>query len=219
MTEYRERARARAVAAGVSASPFVGHNVAHQAPSLDSLMRDYGLTNEMDITTHENANDQTIEQEFQSFVSAPLSPKGTSTLKFWEVCEAKRSVNLFDHSEKQSSQSMHLTLFEISLDYLPIQASTVPSERAFSSSAETDTKKRNRINSTLMEALQMLKFAIKKARLDFTSGWITSEREMQDEVPEEDLLATLLEGNREHALDKIIQAFGQDDSDCDDDDN
>ena len=69
---------------GPGNSHFVGHNVAqsNQAPSLDSLMWDYGLTNEMDITTHENANDQIIEQEFQSFVRAPLSPKGTSTLKF-----------------------------------------------------------------------------------------------------------------------------------------
>jgi hypothetical protein len=92
MTEYRERARARAVADGVSAPPPVGHNVvqSNQAPSLDSLMRDYGLTNEMDITACENANEQTIEQEFQSFVTAPLSPKGTSTLKFWEVCEAQK---------------------------------------------------------------------------------------------------------------------------------
>ena len=131
----------------------------------------------------------------------------------------KRSVNLFDHSEKQSSKSMHPTLFEISLDYLPIQASAVPSEHVFSSSAETDTKKRNHINPMLMEALQMLKFALKKARLDFTSGWITSEREMQDAVPDEDLLATLLGGNREDALDKIIQAFGQDDLDGDEDNN
>jgi hypothetical protein len=92
MTEYHERARARAVAAGVSASPFIGHNVvqSNQVPSLDSLMRDYGLTNEMDIMTHKNANEQTIEQEFQSFVMAPLSPKGTSTLKFWEICEAQK---------------------------------------------------------------------------------------------------------------------------------
>ena len=65
----------------------------------------------------------------------------------------------------------------------------------------------------------MLKFALKKARLDFTSGWITSEREMQDAVPDEDLLATLLGGNREDALDKIIQAFGQDDLDGDEDNN
>jgi hypothetical protein len=114
---------------------------------------------------------------------------------------------------------MHPTLFKISLDYLPIQASTVPSEHAFSSSAKTNTKKRNHINLMLMEALQMLKFAQKKACLNFTNGWITSEREMQDEVPEDDLLATLLGGNQEDTLDKIIQAFGQDDSDGDEDDN
>ena len=131
----------------------------------------------------------------------------------------KRSVNLFDHSEKQSSKSMHPTLFEISLDYLPIQASAVPSEHVFSSSAETDTKKRNHINPMLMEALQMLKFALKNTRLDFTSGWITSEREMQDEVSEEELLATLLRRNREDTLDRIIQAFGKDNSECDEDDN
>ena len=65
----------------------------------------------------------------------------------------------------------------------------------------------------------MLKFALKKAHLDFTSGWIILEKEMQDEVPEEDLLATLLGGNQEDALNKIIQAFGEDDSDGDEDDN
>jgi hypothetical protein len=55
------------------------------------------------------------------------------------------------------------------MDYLPIQASAVPCERVFSSSAETDTKKRNRIKPELMEALQVLKFALKKDRLDFTA--------------------------------------------------
>jgi hAT family C-terminal dimerisation region len=55
------------------------------------------------------------------------------------------------------------------MDYLPIQASAVPCERVFSSSAETDTKKRNRIKPELMEALQVLKFALKKARLSFTA--------------------------------------------------
>ncbi|KIM82993.1 hypothetical protein PILCRDRAFT_56744, partial [Piloderma croceum F 1598] len=70
------------------------------------------------------------------------------------------------------------TIFDVSLDYLPIQASVVPSEWAFSSSAETDTKKRNRINPVLMEVLQMSKFALKKAHLDFTTGWITPESDM-----------------------------------------
>ena len=57
------------------------------------------------------------------------------------------------------------------MDYLPIQASLVLCECVFSSSAETDTKCRNRIGPVLMEVLQMLKFEWKKKRLDFTGGW------------------------------------------------
>ena len=62
------------------------------------------------------------------------------------------------------------------MDYLPIQASTVPCERVFSSSAETDTKKRNRIKPELMEALQILKFSLKKAHLDFTAHFSLNEQ-------------------------------------------
>ena len=58
----------------------------------------------------------------------------------------------------------------MALDYLPIQATSVPCERAFSSSAETDTKRRSRIKPQLMEALQLLKFLIKRDRLDFTAA-------------------------------------------------
>ena len=54
------------------------------------------------------------------------------------------------------------TIFRIAMDYLPIQASAVPCERVFSSSAETNTKKQNRISPALMEALQVLKFSLKK---------------------------------------------------------
>jgi hypothetical protein len=86
------------------------------------------------------------------------------------------------------------TLFKIAMDYLPIQASSVPCERIFSSSAETNTKKRNRINALLMETLQMLKFHLKKERLNFTTSWITVEAHMLDDVPDQDFL-TLLQGN------------------------
>jgi hypothetical protein len=66
------------------------------------------------------------------------------------------------------------------MDYLPIQASSVPCERVFSSSAETDTKKRNRIKPELMEALQILKFSLKKARLDFTAHMRFHEQPWSD---------------------------------------
>ena len=44
-------------------------------------------------------------------------------------------------------------------DYLAVQGSAVLSERAFSSSALTATRRRNRLTPELFEALQMLKSA------------------------------------------------------------
>ena len=98
----------------------------------------------------------------------------------------------------------------MAMDYLLIQASAVLCECIFSSSAETDTKKRNRINPLLLEALQMLKFHLKKERLNFTTGWITSEKQMVDDDPDEDLLRKLLEGDYQDALDSAIHSANDD---------
>jgi hypothetical protein len=116
---------------------------------------------------------------------------------------------------KQLNESTLPTFFEIFLDFIPIQASAVPSERVFLSSTETDTKKQNRINPVLMEALQMLKFALKQSRLDFTKGWITLQSMLQEQEPElgKDLLGDLLGLNLEDVVDNIIQLFGEDDTD------
>jgi hypothetical protein len=103
----------------------------------------------------------------------------------------------------------------MAMDYLPIQASAVPCERVFSSSAETDTKRRNRIHPDLMEALQMQKFLLKKARLNFMDGWITAEGEMLEDEPERDLLSTLLGGNLQDKLDQVMKAMAYDDDDDD----
>ena len=65
------------------------------------------------------------------------------------------------------------------MDYLPVQASAVPCERVFSSSSETITKKRNHISPVLMEALQIFKFLLKKARLNFTQGCAASQKDME----------------------------------------
>jgi len=54
------------------------------------------------------------------------------------------------------------------MDILPAQASAVACERLFSSSKETCTPRRNRINPDLMEALQTLKFSFRSGALDFT---------------------------------------------------
>ena len=81
----------------------------------------------------------------------------------------------------------------MALDYLPAQASSVPSERVFSSSAETDTRRRNRITPDLMEKLQMLKFMLKKARLNFTGGLKCDELSLETENDGEDGRAQMLD--------------------------
>src|SRR5260370_40311081 len=94
------------------------------------------------------------------------------------------------------------------MDYLPIQASLVRCERVFSSSAEMDTKQRKCINPDLMEVLQVLKFQLKKERLDFMAGWSTEEKQMVDNNLEEDLLETLLEGSSDD-WDSVMKKIDQ----------
>ena len=60
----------------------------------------------------------------------------------------------------------------------------------------------------------MLKFHLKKVRLNFTEGWITSEEQMLEDDPDEDLLAKLVEGlNFQDGLDNVIQAINANDED------
>ena len=93
------------------------------------------------------------------------------------------------------------------MDYLPIQASAVPCECVFSLRAETDTKRRNHIGPLMMEALQMLKFHLKKLHLNFTEAWVTLENQMVYDDPDVDLLVNLLKGEFQNDWDKIIQSI------------
>lgn len=94
------------------------------------------------------------------------------------------------------------------MDYLPVQATSVPCERVFSSAKETDTAKRNRMSPALMEALQLLKFTLKKQRLDFIHGWATPEVAMSEELNAGSDLGALLKGDSDAAMDKILTHFG-----------
>ena len=50
-------------------------------------------------------------------------------------------------------------------DYLAIQGSATPSERAFSNVSLTDTKQRNRLSPEVFEALQILKSAYRNGHM------------------------------------------------------
>ena len=118
------------------------------------------------------------------------------------------------------SDKIHPVLFAIALDYLPIQASSVPSEHVFSSSAKTDMKRGNQIHPVLMEALQMLKISLKQQRLNFMEGWTVTEDELEyyadDDEDAADLLGKLTSEIKENAIDidEVIHVVGQDDNDC-----
>jgi len=71
-----------------------------------------------------------------------------------------------------------------------------------------DTKRRNRISPLTMEALQMLKFHLKKRCLSFTQGWVMSEKEMLDDANGADLLVGLLKEDFHADFDKIMKFIG-----------
>ncbi|KAG5649309.1 hypothetical protein H0H81_004694 [Sphagnurus paluster] len=69
-------------------------------------------------------------------------------------------------------------LFRVALDVLPVQASSVPCERVFSSSKETNTLRRSQLSPAMMEVLQMLKFMFRSDRMDFNDDWLVREDDM-----------------------------------------
>ena len=112
------------------------------------------------------------------------------------------------------------TLYAMAMDYLPIQTSSVSCKRVFSSSSEMDMKKHNHINGLLMEALQMLKFGLKRDHLSINECFPnTVERDMDydnlilvytsDALPTDILteLVDIIGGKKmQNVLDSVIAA-------------
>lgn len=69
----------------------------------ETLGEQYGLE-DMDIFAPSDQQDQTIEQEYQSYVTERLSSAGTSTIKFWEVSSTRLHLALLKHSDPSTGQ-------------------------------------------------------------------------------------------------------------------
>jgi DNA-directed RNA polymerase specialized sigma24 family protein len=69
---------------GRSSGADTGDPHAGETPKYMSLAEQYGLGSDMDVGDS-GANEQTIEQEYQAYITVPLSPKNINILKFWEV--------------------------------------------------------------------------------------------------------------------------------------
>jgi len=146
----------------------------HSAPSKSSqpTAADILGLNRQRNTARQKEN--SLEMELDQYLSDPN--QGTGILEYWQVdliFLSPYKVNLFTdmHYNLQEHQHRYPRIFRLAMDIIPIQASSVPCERVFSSGKQTMAPRRSRISAQLMESLQILKFSIRKGGvLTFTEG-------------------------------------------------
>ena len=120
---------------------------------------------------------QSMDQEYNAYITSSLAHPNTNPLMFWEL-----------------ERDQYPTIFQMAMDYLPVQPSLVPCKRVFSSSGLTDTWQCNRVNCILMEALQILKFSLKKEHPNL-KWWTMSQQEMLRNEDSSQILATAIPGH------------------------
>lgn len=182
MRKYREQTRTRlSTPAPSSVLDQQSRPPSENLESWYNMDVQYGLS-DMEIIMQGDKEETSVDQEYLIYTTSPTASSVSDLVSYWEVrVYSVLSLCFVLLMATQMSRNQYPTFFEMAMDYLPIQASAVPCERAFSSGAETLTACRNRIKPPIMEALQMLKFALKKSRLNFTCDWQTTETAMEDD--------------------------------------
>jgi hypothetical protein len=110
-------------------------------------LRQSSIICEVFIGTNVNNNEEEFTRYiklYNRYLNAPLAEDGTNPLAFWK------------------SNSFHYpVLSTMAKDYLTIQASSVPSERAFSSGTDLVTADRCSLGGKTVEITQFLKLTYK----------------------------------------------------------
>lgn len=110
----------------------------------------------------EEAKKQAIQGELEDYIREGVLDAATdlsfhTLLSYWKVRSSLLPF-LLPLTLFQAREYVFPCLFQLAMTVLAIPATSVPSERVFSSSGRTDTAARNRMSPVLMEALQILKF-------------------------------------------------------------
>ncbi len=82
----------------------------------------------------------------------------------------------------------------IAWDYLPVMASSVSSEKIFSSSGITISKQRNHLHGDIVEALQILKSAFRHSNISYFKDLPTLKTEediLDEEIEEDELMSSV----------------------------
>jgi hypothetical protein len=96
-------------------------------------------------------------KEFNGYLRDIDDLGGRSIVRWWGVSTILTPVAMAINSVLQLNATCYPVWASLALDYLPIMASSVSSERAFSSAGITISKRWNRLSPDLVEALQFLK--------------------------------------------------------------
>ena len=183
---------------GVSPSGRAARAQNHGFAQVDALMRSLSADSEtsMDPSTLPSSQDSTpasnaereahereederaVDEELNKYAGEGLAQETPNfdLLKYWEVSfPAFYLAHMSSEHREKFREEIFPTLFQVALDILPVQASAVPSERAFSASKETDTDRRSNMDVELMEKLQVLKYAFRETRLSFTEDWVAPQ--------------------------------------------
>jgi len=87
MTEYRKRTHGDAgIPTTTTSAPK------DSSRGWESLASEYDLDDMIDMENNANPTLQTVDEEFITYTTAPLSPKSTNIVKFWEVSNAILSI-------------------------------------------------------------------------------------------------------------------------------
>ncbi len=155
-------------------------------------------------------------KEFNAYLHGTEDLGGRSIVQWWGMSTTSAPIVTAVKSVLQLNTTHYPVWASLALDYLPIMASSVSSERAFSSASITISKRRNRLGPDLVEALQFLKCWFRHDLIFREDPTIASEYSVgqtkQNEENEEGWDQKLLEnGDNDDEMD--LEPDGDDDDD------
>jgi hypothetical protein len=102
--------------------------------------------------------------EFVAYIKSPLELMD-NVVGWWGVVFNYIALASAYYISIKHHQSQYPTLSRMARDYLAIQGSAIPLERAFSGGGLTSTKCHNRLNANAFESLQLLKNAYRNGHI------------------------------------------------------
>ena len=110
--------------------------------SIDALAQHLGLGSLgfNSAANDEHQHEQSVEHELDAYMASEREASGTDLLMYWHVSFILLHELFNINISTKLKHHQYPIIFRIAMDYFAIQATSVPCEHVFSSSAKTNTK-------------------------------------------------------------------------------